>query len=388
MIRDPFLIVCLLLAIEALVLYLEGQRRFKKYFSFIPHVFWIYFLPMLIATAGLIDTKNWVLTVITTHLLPASLFLLLLSVDIKAILRLGWPALVMMSAGSFGIILGTTASFAVFQNIVGKEFWSGFGSLAASWTGGSANMIAVKEAIHTPEHVFLPMVVVDTINPYIWMGLLVALAGWQRRFDQWNHADRTILEALKTKVPDSSLAKRNHLRTFPALVLVLLALGVSLAAQALAAACPEVKDVISQYTWTIIIVSSLGIVASFTPVKGLDDFGATKVGYFLLYFVLTSIGAKANLGQLGTALPLILAGFIILIIHAAVLLLTAKLMRAPMFLVAVASQANVGGVASAPIVAEIYQSGYASVGLLLAIFGNIIGTYVGILTSQICRMIG
>jgi uncharacterized membrane protein len=386
MIKSPFSIVCLLLAIETVILFLDGDDRFKKYFRIIPHVFWIYFVPMVISSAGLIDAKSPVLGLITQYFLPASLFLLLLPVDLMAIMRLGAPAMLMMCAGSLGIVSGTIISFLIFHNIVGQKFWSGFGALCGSWTGGSANMIAVKEALKTPDNVFLPMVVVDTIVPYAWMGLLVALVGLQSLFNKWNQSDTGIMDDLKARMAQSPAAEKKAFQVIPAAALILLALLISISTQKIATFFPEIKDVLSQYSWVIIIVSFLGILASFTPLKKLEAIGASKMGYFLLYFVLTSFGAKANLTEITTAVPLIFAGVVILLVHLVVIIIAGRCLRAPMFLISVASQANVGGVASAPLIAELYQPGFASVGLLMAIFGNIIGTYVGILTAQLCRL--
>ncbi len=388
MIKNPFLLSILLLAIESFVLWLKDRKRFKRFFRIIPFVFWIYFLPMLAATAGWIDTASPFFAPVTTHLLPACLFLLLVAVDLKAVARLGRAALIMMGAGSFGIMLGTAAAFVAFRNIVGNHFWSGFGALSGSWTGGSANMVAVKEAVGAPEAVFLPMVVVDTVVPYVWMGLLVAAAAWQDRFDRWTRADRGILDELRARMVPTDTSARQPLRFFPVLFLLGTALAVSRGAQWLAACLPPVSGVFSTYTWTIILVTFLGILASGTPVRRLEDIGASRVGYFILYFVLTSIGARAGLAQAGAIGPLMLAGFMILGIHAVVLLAAARMIRAPLFLAATASQANVGGVASGPIIAEIYQPGFAPVGLLLAIFGNVLGTYLGILTAQVCRALG
>jgi uncharacterized membrane protein len=141
------------------------------------------------------------------------------------------------------------------------------------------------------------------------------------------------------------------------------------------------------YTWTIIVVSIAGVALSFTPAKKLEAYGASKIGYYILYFVLTSIGAKASISNIGSTAILIAAGFLIVAIHASVLIMTGRIIKAPMFLAVVASQANIGGVASAPVVAAIYEPGLASVGLLLAILGNIIGTYFGIITGQLCHWV-
>jgi uncharacterized membrane protein len=386
-IDHPFLIILLLAAIEALVLGLSRHERTRRWFELLPAVFWIYFLPMLAATFGLLPTRSPVYGLITTYLLPASLVLLLLPVDIRAILRLGPKALAMFFVGAAGIIAGTVFAFALSKPLVGAEFWAGFGALSASWTGGSANMIAVKEALAVPDAVFAPMVIVDTVVPYLWMGLLIALVGRQGAFDRWNRADRSILDDLGVRVAQH-VAGRVGKRTVGGIALALaVATAASGAAHLLAGELPQIRDVVSSYTWTILIVTLLGLGLSLSPARNLERAGATRTGYDLLYFVLTAIGAKASVASIGAALLLIGAGLLIVAVHAVVLLLGARLLRAPLFLVAAASQANIGGVASAPVVAEVYHPGLASVGLLLAILGNIVGTWLGIACAQLCRLL-
>lgn len=387
MITNPVLIVLVLIAIESLVLWLSRHDRTKHCFNFLPAVFWIYFLPMLAATFGLISAKSPVYSLITTWLLPASLVLLLLPVDLKAIIRLGPKALAMFFIGSAGILLGAVLSFALFKPLVGQEFWSGFGVLSASWTGGSANMIAAKEVLSVPDAVFAPMVIVDSVVPYIWMGIMIAVVGLQPAFDRWNRSDRAILDQLGASVVKhlaTYISRRTVAGTAIALCVAFAGSGI---AYLVAGQLPQIRDVITSYTWTIMIVSLIGILLSFTPARNLERSGASRTGYDLLYFVLTAIGAKASVASIGYALVLIAAGLVIVAVHAVVLLAGARIMRAPMFLVAAASQANIGGVASAPVVAEVYHPGLASVGLLLAILGNMVGTWLGILCAQLCRML-
>ncbi len=387
MIRSPYILVGILLAIEIAVLSVSSHERFKKYFSFLPPVFWIYFLPMLCASFGFIDSESKIYDLIGRWFLPASLILLLLSSDIKAILKLGKPALTMMLAGSLGIMLGMPLVFWVVKPLVGSQMWSGFGALSASWIGGSANMIAVKQAIGTPQEVFTPMVVVDTVVPYMWLGFLVAASSFQWQFDRINNSDRRILDDLALRASELSKQFVEKSSLLTTLFIFLFALAGSFVARYAGEHLPTVKDIFSSYAWTIIAASVLGIALSLTRARKLEQYGTSRIGYFLLYFVLTTIGAKANIVSISTTFVLIGAGFLVVIFHGLGLLLAARILRAPMFLVAVASQANIGGVASAPIVAQVYQSGLASVGLLLAILGNIMGTYLGILTSQLCKMV-
>ncbi|MFA5320799.1 MAG: DUF819 family protein [Candidatus Omnitrophota bacterium] len=387
MIRNPFLLTLTLVFIESAVIHISGRRRFKKFFKFIPPVFWIYFLPMLAATFKFIDRQNPLYQFLSANLLPAALILLLLSSDVRSILRLEKPALIMMLAGSLGIMIGIPLAFFFMKPWVGGQMWPGFGALSASWTGGSANMIAVKEALNTPDAVFMPMVVVDTIVPYVWMGILIAAAAHQKRFDAWNRSDCRVLDELSRKTKAVSQEADPKFEFTPTLILTGIALSGVLLSRGLAARLPVFKNVISDYTWAILLASFLGIALSFTPARKLEKHGASRLGYFVLYLVLTSIGARAGISSLNTAFLLIIAGFLAVFFHAFVLLLTARIIKAPLFLVAAASQANIGGAASAPVVAEIYQRGLASAGLLLAILGNILGTYCGIITGQVCRWV-
>lgn len=387
MIREPFQIVLFLLFIEILILFISSRGSLKKYFSFIPAVFWIYFLPMICSTCGVIDPKSPVYQTISVYLLPASLVILLLSTDIRSIMRLERKALIMMFAGAIGIMIGTPAAFYLVKGYVGSDMWAGFGALSASWVGGSANMIAVKEAIGAPDKVFAPMVIVDTVVPYAWMGLLVGLVTFQPVFDKWNRSNRDVLDQLALKVREENAHAFRGFHPVQMFIILVLGASVTLCAKTIASVLPNLSNTISAYTWTIVIVSLAGIGLSFTPARKLEAYGASRTGYFILYLVLTSIGAKASISNIGSTAILIGAGFLIVLIHASVLLATGRIIKAPMFLAVVASQANIGGVASAPVVAAIYQPGLASVGLLLAILGNIIGTYSGIITGQVCQWV-
>jgi uncharacterized membrane protein len=289
-------------------------------------------------------------------------------------------------------------------------------------------MIAVKEALSVPDGVFLPMVVVDTVVPYVWMGILIAAVKWQPAFDTWNRSDRTVLDELKrnsnveirnskqdpnARNPNDQNVSRfrslDHSNSFRIsnfgfrvsadpgnkrnwwkfigirLIIIHAAILAGVCSRVLGEHLPTVPNVISASAWTIIIVTALALVLSFTPARRCEHHGAPGMGQRWLFFVLTAIGAKASLSNLGASAVLIAAGCVIVAVHFVFLLIGARMTRAPLFLVAAASQANIGGVASAPVVAAVYQPGLASVGLLLAILGNIVGTYLGILCGQLCR---
>lgn len=387
MIHNGAVLVLFLLGVVAAVLFISSRPSLKRYFHFIPPVFWIYFLPMLASTFGVIDSQSPVYARISSGLLPAALVLLLLSSDIRSIARLERPALIMMFAGSVGIMVATPLAFCLAKQWAGPSLWSGFGALSASWIGGSANMVAVKEALGTPDAVFAPMVIVDTVVPYVWMGLLVMAAGFAPAYDRWNGSDRGVLDALTRNLAPRAPEAETESGWRYWIAIVLIAIGGALVSQWLARFLPVAKQVMTAYAWTIIIASLVGIALSFTPARTLGARGASRFGYLILYFVLTSIGARASFAHIGPTVFLILAGFLIVIVHALILITVGRIIRAPLFITAVASQANIGGVASAPVVAAIYEPGLASVGLLLAILGNITGTYLGFVTGQVCRWV-
>lgn len=382
MIQHPLGILCALLLIEGILLFLSERPGYEKFFRFPPVLFWIYFFPMIVSGLGILPQQHAIYPEITNTVLPAGLILLLISTDMKAILKLGRPALLMMFAGSTGIMLGAPLVVMLFKPWLPAEAWSGFGALAASWIGGSANMIAVKEAIHTPDAVFFPMIVVDTVVAYSWMGLLILLEGFQKTYDAWNRSDLRVIEELAQKAARTDIsAKTVSFRYLP--ILFVVGFGGAWISKGLAGIVGN-----GSFAWTIILASTLGILLSWTPLRKLECHGASRMGYLFLFFVLTSIGVRASLSGIFSAPLLIVAGVVLVLIHALFLLVASRVARIPLCLVATASQANIGGPASAPIVATAYVPMLAPVGLLLGILGNVVGTYLGLMTSYLCRWAG
>lgn len=384
MIRNFWGILTVLIIIECVILCLSGNSRTRKFFKFPPAMFWIYFLPMIFSSLGVIPQQHDLYPKIGTFVLPVSLILLLLSADLRAMMRLGKTALGLMAAGALGIMLGAPLVILLFKPWLPADAWSGFAALSASWTGGSANMIAVKEALGTPDRVFLPMVVVDTLVAYSWMGILLLLAGVQTSYDRWNHSDRLLLESIHQKINHGPVPDSTGIRLEFAGLNLLTGVTGAVVSIAVAQGLYRVTG-LPLNTGVILMASTIGIGLSLTPAKKLEAHGASKMGYALLYFVLTSIGARASLSAILAAPLLVLAGFVWVLIHAIFMILAGRLTRAPMGLLAAASQANIGGPASAPVVAAIYEPALAPVGLLLGVLGNVIGTYCGLLCAPLCK---
>ncbi len=384
---NPIFILAVLMLIEGCILYFSAQKWAAKFFKYLPSMFWIYFLPMIANTVGIIPSQSAVYGNITKFCLPASLVLLLLSVDIKAIMHLGKTALAMMGAGVIGIMVGGPLVVLIYKHWLPPDAWKAIGALSASWIGGSANMIAVKEATNTPDSVFLPAVIVDTIVPYTWMGILIALSAYQERFDRWNKSDMALIKDLqaRTKAVSAVGGSRSMGKI---LAMIGVGLGGTIVSLSIAGKMPVVNNLVNTMTWTIIIATMLGIALSFTPIRSLETAGSSKWGFAVLYFVLASIGARASFAHIAASPILLLAGVTWVAIHAVFLLVAGRFLRSPIALAAAASQAAIGGPASAPVVAGIYHPQLAPVGLLLAVLGNIVGTFLGLCCSYLCGLVG
>lgn len=386
MIESAAGILGVLLLVEGLVLRASGSRRFSRFLRFPPAVFWIYFLPMVLSGLRVIPGESVIYEKASSWVLPASLLLLLAGTDFRAILKLGKTALGTMIAGSFGIALGAPLIFWIFRPLLPADAWYAFGTLSASWTGGSANMIAVKEALSVPDPVFLPMILVDTVVAYSWMGLLMVLAPFAKSYDRWNGSDRTIVDSLSRKALEAAESESPEKTPSGFLRVVLTAVLGSAVSILLARYLPSVPG-ISGSARGVIAATGLGILLSLTPVRHIAKMGGTDLGYGLLYFVLATLGARAALTQAAEVPVFVLAGFVWLLVHAALLLAVSRFFKIPLCVLATASQANVGGPVSAPLVAAVYEPALAPAGLLLGVLGNVFGTYLGLAVAGACYLL-
>ncbi|MHC5095444.1 MAG: DUF819 family protein [Planctomycetota bacterium] len=385
MTRNPVYIICVLVCIQAAVLFIDSRPIGKKLFRFLPSMFWIYFIPMLANTVGLLPAESNVYGTLTRWVLPGSLVVLLLSADIRGILKLGPTALGVMAASVGGIMIGAPVVMLIYRHWLPADAWQAVGALSGSWIGGSANMVAVKEGIGTPDEMFKLLIITDTIIPYAWMGLLIALSAHQEKFDRWNKSNTKLLDDLVIHAKNNSNCNVvRHTLTGTAAIAVIALLGAGIAVWA-SKVLPSVKNVVNPVAWSVIIATLIGISLSFSSARRLEFHGSNRIGFFLLYLVLASIGAKTNLSFMGNLPIFLVAGTTWMLIHAACLLLAARLFRAPMALAAAASQSSIGGPASGPVIAGIFHPDLAPAGLLLAVLGNISGTFLGLTTAQVCH---
>jgi uncharacterized membrane protein len=391
LIQDPPAVLAVLLGVLALLFIANEKHVGKKVFKIIPLLVFAYFIPTLLSNFGIIPLKSPLYTFVKKWLLPASLLLLTLSVDIPAILKLAKNAVVMFLLATLGIVVGAPIAYWLFGGMVppelGDQAWKGLAALAGSWIGGGANFIAIGESVGAHESTISMMVVVDVAVASVWMACLLYFAGREKEMDAAIGADRATIDELREKVEHFE-KKVSRPTTLPDLLAITaLAFVVVTLSKTIAGYLPDVGAIIRGFTWVVILVTTAGVSLSFTRVRNLEGAGASKVGSLFLYLLVATIGAKAEFARVMDAPALVLVGGVWMAIHAIVLLLARRKIKSPVFFLAVGSQANVGGAASAPIVASAFHPALAPVGVLLAVGGYVLGTYAGLLTAFLLQLV-
>jgi len=386
----------ILLIVLAFIFYTSTSDKpvWKKFYTYVPALLLCYFLPSILNSMGIIsgETSN-LYFVASRYLLPASLVLLTLSIDIKGVIQLGPKAGIMFLAGTLGIVIGGPLTILLLSHFapdlvggVGPDaVWRGLATIAGSWIGGGANQTAMKEMFGSSDQLFSAMITVDVIVANIWMAFLLYGAGVSSKLDAWFKADSSSIEQLK-----NNLSKyQSKVARIPSLtdLMVIVAIGVGLTGIAHIGAdiiapwvvehAPHLQkfSLTSKFFWLIVIATTGGLILSFTKLKKYEGAGASKIGSLFLYILVATIGMKMDALAIIDNPGLFLIGIIWMLIHVTILLVVGKIIKAPFFFVAVGSQANVGGAASAPIVASAFHPALAPVGVLLAVFGYALGTY-------------
>ena len=404
----------------------------KKFYAVFPSLLMCYFLPSVLSSLNIIspewnaidETGNFILDenmkpttvklsiyhVASRLLLPAALILLTLSIDMKALFSLGSKSLIMFLTGTFGVIIGGPIAILVMSYIspdvvggVGSDaVWRGLSTIAGSWIGGGANQTAMLEIYKYNQSNYGAMVLVDIVVANIWMAVLLFGIGKSEKIDTWLKADNTAIEKLKLKVTTYT----DSVSRMPSLKDYMILLGIVFGAVGFSHWCsiaipdfliliiPAIGDKSNMlstfgdgFFWMVTVATFLGVILSFTEIKSYEGMGASKIGSILIYILVASIGMKMDLSSIVSNPGLIVVGLIWMSVHVILLIIVAKIIKAPFFFLAVGSQANIGGAASAPIVASAFHTSLASVGVLLAIFGYIIGTYGAILSAAMMEIV-
>ncbi|MDO6605430.1 DUF819 family protein [Arenibacter palladensis] len=377
----------------------------SKFYNIVPAVLMCYVLPSILASSGLIsDETSGLYFMASRYLLPAALILMTLSIDLKAIANLGSKALIMFLTGSFGIIIGGPLAIFIIsifspETVGGNDFdaiWRGLATIAGSWIGGGANQAAMLEIYQYNPDKYGGMVLVDIVVANVWMAVILLGVGKTKKIDRWLKADTSAIEELRIKVSQftEKITRVPTLKDYM-MMLFFAFTGVGIAhffgdyiSSYLTNTFESVSDnksflsfLGSSFFWMVVLATVVGIVISFTKAKNYEGAGASKLGSVFIYILVATIGMKMDLGKVFENPGLIAIGFVWITIHAALLIVVAKLIKAPYFFLAVGSQANVGGAASAPVVAAEFHPSLTSVGVLLAVFGYVVGTGGAILCT-------
>ncbi|MCH7525539.1 MAG: DUF819 family protein, partial [Bacteroidetes bacterium] len=418
----------LLMLALGLIFYTESIKTgfWPKFYKIVPGLFMAYMIPALFTTVGLI-APEWKTTdesgnivehstslyyVSSRYLLPAALVLMTLSIDLKAVFNLGWKALIMFFTGTIGIVIGGPIAILLISMVspetVGgagpDAVWRGLSTLAGSWIGGGANQTAMLEIYSYNPSKYGAMVFVDIVVANIWMAILLIGIGKRNRINKWLGADTSSIEALKEKMS----AFTNKIKRNPSLTDLMIIAAIAFGTVSLAHLCsnflaPFFEGTVaniesattrniftflgSKFFWMISIATIIAILLSFTKAKNYEGAGASKFGSVFIYILVATIGMKMDLTLIFDNAGLIVIGVVWMTIHAALLIGVAKLIKAPYFFLAVGSQANVGGAASAPIVASAFHPSLATVGVLLAVVGYAIGTVAAILCTILMELV-
>lgn len=383
------------------------NSTWQKFYKYVPALLLCYLLPSLLNTFGIVSAKvSHIDEIAKYYFLPACLVLLTLSIDIKAIMGLGSKALIMFLTGTFGVIVGGPIALlvvsAIWPEMIGvtgpDAVWRGMAALAGSWIGGGANMLAMKEIYEADGNIFTIMVTVDIVVANIWMACLLYLAANHKRIDEKSGADTSGIDKLIKNV--EAFEKNN--KKIPELKDYMLILAVAFGAAGLAHFAadflvpyfqtnfPELKkfSLHSKLFWIIVLVTTIGLTLSFTKARRLESVGASKIGSSFLYFLVATIGLHMDITQIVEAPKYMVIGLIWMAVHVALLFGVGKMIKAPIFYLAVGSKANIGGAASAPVIASAFHPSLAPVGVLLAVLGYALGTYMAWICGQLLRIIG
>lgn len=382
MITTGFSYIAILFLISGTIAALEGREKYRV-FKIIPGIVILYFAIMLLSTFGLwtkTDSINSTYSAVKGNLLPSMIFLLLLKGDIRQIAALGPKMILAFVTASVSIGIGFIVTFLIMKSWLPDTAWMTFAALSGSWMGGTGNMVAVQGALSIPDSSMGYTLLMDSIDYAIWVMLLLAFVPLAPKFNAWTKSNTALIDEVSAKIEANAKNPDAKIDTASLTFLIGAGLAAAALAQYLAGFLP-VSDFFSATTWTVLIVTVMGVIGAMTRLGGVA--GSSELGNVLLYGIVALIASRANFAELTQAPLFIAAGFIILGIHGLIMVIAAKLFRLDLFSCGVASLANIGGVASAPILAAAYSRALIPIGVLMAMLGYIIGTGGGLLVGKI-----
>lgn len=408
LITNDAVVFGIIMIILASIFYTSGKksRFWTKFYRFVPSVLLCYFIPALLNSFDLISGEESNLYAMASrYLLPASLVLLTLGIDIKGLRRLGPKAIYMFFAGTLGIVMGGPLAFTVVGSVFpdtlyfgAEETWRGLSTISGSWIGGGANQAAMLEVFGASKTLFAQMIAVDVLVANLWLGALLYSVQHRDRINRWLRADNSDIIALEKRMETISKEKEGIATGTRDWIILL---GIAFGATALSHVVGDFLapwflehypsmtqySLTSPFFWIVIIATTIGLALSFTKVRKWESRGASDIGSLFLYILVATIGMSMDLKAVLNNPKFFLIGILWILFHIVIMIVVARAIRAPLFLIAVGSQANVGGAATAPIVASAFNKFLAPVGVLLAVLGYAVGTYGGYICGLLLQWI-
>jgi uncharacterized membrane protein len=408
LITNDAVVLGILMSILGFVFWTSQSNHiiFKNLYKFVPPILLCYFLPGILNSTGVISgSESKLYTIASRYLLPASLVLFTLSLDLKEIWKLRKKAGLMFLVGTFSIIIGGPISVYIVSlfapEVVGGEgadaVWRGLSTIAGSWIGGGANQTAMFEVFKPSTDLFSAMVALDVFVGYVWMALLLYAAGRNKEINSFLKADDQSVNEIKEKIEAYQLSIMKIPKMDDLLKILAVGFGITgiahfgadIIAPWITINAPQLStlSLTSGFFWIIIIATTLGMLLSLTKLRNLEGVGASRLASVFLYVLIASIGMQMNIMAIFKNPGLLIVGMIWILIHAIVLIIVAKLTKTPFFFLATGSMANVGGPASAPVIASAFHPSLAPIGVLLAVFGYVLGTYGAYVSALLMQMV-
>ena len=391
MIKDGFMYIAALIFIAAILICLPRiftGKTAQNIFKFAPPIVLIYLGLMVLCTVKLWDLEatESAYSTLKNPILYAMLFIMLLRCDLKKIIKLGPKMLIGFFSATISIGLGFVVSYAIMHKALGEGAWQALGALCGSWMGGTGNMLAIQAALKVPESTMAYALVMDSICATLYVRFLLWAIQMSDKFNKWTKADTRAIDEVGQSLAAEAAANTKPLVWQNIILLIGSGFLVSAVCQKLGVAIYGVLPFFDKATWTVLIVTALGVVLAMTPFGKIK--GTEEVSNVMLYIVVALIASRADLSAMGNAPAWLFAGFIILVIHIAIMIVLAKLLKLDIFTGAVASLANIGGTATAPVLAGTYSSALVPVGIIMALLGYVVGTGGGLIVARLMSMFG
>ena len=390
MITNGFTYIAFLMCLAGALLLLEKYSKWRI-FNIVPALVFIYILNMAFCTMGLFDSEacSKAYSVLKNNLLYAMIFVMLLRCDFRKLAKLGGRMLAIFLACSFTLFIGFVVGYPIFKNFLGTDVWGAVAALYASWVGGSANMAAMQAALPVDAGAYSCALALDTVCYSVWIALLLLVVRYSSKWDNVTKADTSKLQEIADIATKEVEKEKKNASTADWVFLIGLSLMVSAISQMVGAYFQSIFSSVGltmfdKGTMSTVFVTLLGLVCALTPLGKLPAVEELSTVY--LYAVVSLLASTASVVDLFKAPMWIIYGLFILVVHIVLMFLFSKIFHWDLCMVSTASLANIGGSASAPIVASAYNPSYAGIGVLMGVLGAAIGNFCGIGIGQILKM--